>query len=86
VIFLIEYSRGEGRIVTYREFDATQRRSAHEARLELELDLNRNGLDHEVVLLEAPTKAHIQRSHRRYFEDLDSLLRLDLPPNIDVDR
>ena len=74
MIFLIEYSRSEGRIVTFRDFDPSQRAAAHRARLDIELALNRRGVDHEVVLLEAPTKADLQRTHRRYFEDLESLL------------
>jgi len=78
VIFLIEYSRSLGRIVTFRDFDPSRRDAAHRARLDLELDLNRKDVDHEVVLLEAPTKADLQRTHRRYFEDLESLLTSDI--------
>jgi len=34
-------------------FDDSQRQEAQDARLEIELDLNRKGVGHEVVLLES---------------------------------
>lgn len=70
MIFLIEYNRREGRIVTFRNFPDAQRRQAEDSRLEIELDLNRKGVDHEVVLLEAASEESLRRTHRRYFEDL----------------
>jgi hypothetical protein len=69
MIFLIEYNRPLGRIVTFREFDDAQRREAVDARLEIELELNRQGVDHEVVLLEAESEEAIRRTHQRYFGD-----------------
>ena len=75
MIFLIEYNRSEGQIVTSREFDDSQRREAEDSRLEIELDLNRKGIDHEVVLLEAASKNALYRTHRRYFEDLTQILK-----------
>jgi hypothetical protein len=44
-------------------------------RLEIELDLNRKGIDHEVVLLEAADENALRRTHRRYFEDLSQILK-----------
>ena len=44
-------------------------------RLNLELDLNRRGVDHEVVLLEAENEDALRRTHRRYFETLRQLLQ-----------
>ncbi len=75
MIFLIEYNRSEGVLVTLRTFDDTQRQNAKELRLELELDLNRRAVDHEVVLLEADSEAALRRTHRRYFADLRELLK-----------
>jgi len=75
MIFLIEYNRSEGQIVTSRDFDDSQRLEAENSRLEIELDLNRKGVDHEVVLLEAASKDALQRTHRRYFVDLHQLLK-----------
>lgn len=74
MIFLIEYNRSKGRIVTFRQFDDSQRRDAENARLKNELNVNRDGIDHEVVLLEAASEEALRRTHRRYFEDLRQIL------------
>ena len=75
MIFLIEYKRSEGRIVTFRDFNDSQRREAEDSRLGIELDLNRKGIDHEVVLLEALNKNALLRTHQRYFADLTQILK-----------
>ena len=75
MIFLIGYNRSEGHIVTFRDFDDSQRREAEDSRLEIELDLNRKGVDHEVVLLEAASKDALYLTHQRYFEDLRQILK-----------
>jgi hypothetical protein len=75
MVFLIEYNKSEGRIVTFREFDDSKRREAENLRLEIELDLNRKDVDHEVVLLEAENEAALHRTHRRYFDDLRQMLK-----------
>lgn len=74
MLFLIEYDRNQGQIVTFRTFDDSKRRDAEDARLEMELELNRRGIEHEVVLLEADTEEALRRTHRRYFEDLADLV------------
>lgn len=71
MIFLIEYNRTEGKIVTYLNFDDSQRLMAEEERLRIELILNRERKDHEVVLLEATSKEELRKTHRRYFGDLE---------------
>ena len=71
MIFLIEYNRSEGKIVTFRNYDASHRREAQETRFGIELDLNRKGIKHELVLLEAHSADELLRTHRRYFENLD---------------
>ncbi|NOT55897.1 MAG: hypothetical protein HOP18_14960 [Deltaproteobacteria bacterium] len=76
MIFLIEYARHQGRVVTFKAFDEAARRQAEDERLEMELDLNRRGIVHEVVLFEAATEAALRRTHRRYFEDLADLAKL----------
>jgi hypothetical protein len=73
VIFLIEYDRAAGRLLTLRSFDESARSMAEEARLQLELELNRLKVEREVVLLEAETEHALRRTHRRYFEDLSEL-------------
>jgi hypothetical protein len=74
MIFLIEYDRGQGRIVTFKAFDDSDRQQAEDFRLQLELELNRLGSEREVVLLEAASEEALRRTHRRYFEDLSELV------------
>ena len=74
MIFLIEYNRPEGRLVTFKRFQDSERLKAQNARLDLELDLNRRRVNHEVVLLEAASEAALRRTHRRYFETLRQIL------------
>lgn len=71
--FLIEYARSRGQIVTFRVFDDTEKQKAEDARLAMELELNRSGVKHEVVLLEAASEEALRRTHRRYFENLTAL-------------
>ena len=73
MIFLIEYDRARGSLVTLKRFDDSRREEAWKERLEMELSLNRQGVDREVVLLEAETEEALRRTHRRYFEDLTEL-------------
>lgn len=75
MIFLIEYNRPEGRIVTFKTFTDSDRSLANQTRHELELDLNRKGIDHEVVILQAGSEDAIRRTHRRYFEDAEQILK-----------
>ena len=76
MIFLIEYDRKRGKIVTFKKFDDSDRRIAEDERLEMELELHRSGVAHEVVILEAASEDIIRRTHRRYFESLSELARL----------
>lgn len=71
--FLIEYDRQRGRIVTLTAFDELDRQKTEDARLDLELTLNRRGIEHEVVVLEAVSEDALRRTHRRYFEDFEEL-------------
>lgn len=74
MIFLIEYNRSEGSIVTFRDFDNLHRKEAEDIRLGIELDLNRKGINHEVVLLDAESEDALRLTHRRYFEDILRIL------------
>ena len=74
MIFLVEYARDQGRMVSFKAFDNKDSTLAKNTRLELELDLNRRGLEHEVVLLEAENEQALRRTHRRYFESLTELV------------
>lgn len=74
MIFLIEYDRPEGVIVSQKTFSDSDRGLAEEARLELELALNRSGTVHEVVLLQAETEQALRKTHGRYFESLTEMM------------
>jgi hypothetical protein len=74
MIFLIEYDRNRGAIVTFQPFDDSERQKAEDARLDMELKLNQLGTEHEVVILEAATEEALRRTHRRYFENLAGLV------------
>jgi hypothetical protein len=74
MLFLIQYDRSKGEIVSLREFERGESRSAEQARLEMELDLNRRRVEREVVILEAENEQSLRRTHRRYFEDLAQLV------------
>jgi hypothetical protein len=76
MIFLIEYSRSRGEMVRFETFTDVDRHKADNERFEIELRLNRAGIEHEVVLLEAATEAALRRTHRRYFEDYAQLATL----------
>ena len=69
MIFLIQYNRRVGQIVSFKIFDDTERSAAENVRLEIELDQNRRGIEEEIVLLEAASEEAVRRTHRRYFED-----------------
>lgn len=75
MLFLIEYNRNQGEVVAIQEFGDSERQKAESARLELELELNRLGTEHEVVLLEAASEEVMRRTHRRYFENLAELVK-----------
>ncbi len=76
MIFLIEYDRRKGRIITSKDFKDSQRREAENTRIKIEVELNRRGVDHEVVLLEAASWDALHRTHRRYFENLNKLVQI----------
>lgn len=75
MLFLIEYDRPTGTLVQFQKFDASEQQAAHDARLKLDLDLNRRGIQHEVVILDAPSEEAVRDSHGRYFKDFAELAR-----------
>jgi hypothetical protein len=74
MIFLIQYDRHAGRMVSMDSFSDSERSKAQDSLLNLELQLNQNGTGIEVVLLEAESVDALRITHRRYFEDLSELL------------
>ena len=73
MIFLIEYDRVRGALVSKSLFLAERRHDAQKARIELEVSLNAAGVDHEVVLLEADDEASLRKTHERYFKSAGEL-------------
>jgi hypothetical protein len=77
VIFLIDYDRARGKLESILSFDDAQRDEAEDARLQKELTLHRQGITREIVLLQAADEAALRETHRRYFEDLATLVETD---------
>lgn len=75
MIYLIQYDRGSGELVQLEEYAANEKQQAEEARLSVELSLLKSKISHEVVLLEATNQDELRKTHRRYFERLDQLLK-----------
>lgn len=78
MLFLIQYDRNRGMIVQMQTFNDSERQKADNTRLNLEIELNRQGIEREVVLLEAESIADLRRTHRRYFEDVCELTKQTL--------
>lgn len=74
MIFLIEYDRSNSRLVSKTVFETERRTEAQRARLELELQLHRAGIEREVVLLEAEDESRLLQTHERYFKTLEELV------------
>jgi hypothetical protein len=77
LIFLIDYDRARGKLVSILAFDDAQRDAAEEARLQKELTLHRTSITREIVLLQAADEDALRETHRRYFEDLATLAETD---------
>ena len=75
MIFLIEYDRQQGRLVSLKKYEHSQRTQAEEARLTMELRLRGAKIEREIVLLEANSEAALKKTHRRYFESLNTLAK-----------
>ncbi len=72
--FLIEYSRQEGVLVKFEKFSNLHQKEAQQKRFDLELDLNRKKIAHEVVILESASEESLRKSHRRYFDSLENFI------------
>jgi hypothetical protein len=75
MVFLLEYDRGRGKLVSFQRFKDCEREQAQDARLDLELLLFRRGIEREVVILEAESEELVRRTHARYFYTLKELDR-----------
>ena len=73
MIFLVEYDRDSGALVQLLKFSNEKRANATRARLDLELLQMKSNVAHEIVILEAASEAHLRKTHRRYFEPIQTL-------------
>lgn len=73
MIFLIEYDRAMGTLIQLQPFAFSEAVRATEARVALELDRMKANLDREIVILEAESEEQLRRTHRRYFEQIQTL-------------
>jgi hypothetical protein len=70
--YLVEYQRAAGQLRSLRPF--ADHRAAQDERLAAELRHLREGVDIEVVVLDAPDEAALRRSHGRYFMPVRDLI------------
>lgn len=73
MIFLLDYDRAVGELVSIREFDVNERTKASKSRLDLEIELLAKGINREVVLLEAESEEALRKTHNRYFRNVSGL-------------
>jgi hypothetical protein len=74
MLFLIDYDRRAGKLAAIKQFDETRRKEAGDARLALEMEQQRSGVDHEIVLLDAEDETALRKTHRRYFETVEAMV------------
>ena len=79
MIFLIEYDRTHGTLLQLKRFAPEESVEANQARLGLELERMGAGLEREIVILEAVSEAQLRKTHRRYFESINSLVDPNTP-------
>ena len=70
--YLVEYNRAAGHLRSLRPF--VDHRLAQDERLAAEIRHLREGVDIEVVVLDAPDEAALRRSHGRYFMSVKQLI------------
>jgi hypothetical protein len=73
MIFLIEYDRTTGELMSIDPFPDEAKDAADERRLALELSLMEKQQTREVVLLQARSEEGLRRTHRRYFETIEQI-------------
>jgi CHASE1-domain containing sensor protein len=73
MLFLIEYDRLRGEIVSMTTYADAQREHVDEARLQLELRLRREATKREIVVMEAANEDALRKTHARYFKSAQAL-------------
>lgn len=74
MLFLIEYDRLRGEILSMSTHADDQRTHVDEARLNLELRLRREAARREVVVLHAASEDALRKTHARYFKSAQALV------------
>lgn len=74
MLFLIEYDRLRGEIVSISTHADDQRALVDEARLGMELRQRRDATLHEVVVLQAANEDALRKTHARYFKSAQALV------------
>jgi hypothetical protein len=71
MIFYIEYSREQQKLLSLLTYPESERAIAQAHALKREIELSRlpGGLKLEIVMLEADSEAAIRNTHARYFGD-----------------
>lgn len=69
MIFVIEYDKHSGKTVRFMSFEHYDLIPAEDMRLSIELDLHREGVSHEVVILDAENEEALRKTHGRYFRN-----------------
>lgn len=69
MIFLIDYDRSRGELLSIEAFEDSERAIAENQRLEREITLHHKGLKREIVLLQAASEDALRETHSRYFSD-----------------
>jgi len=75
MLFLIQYDKHHGNVISIHEFEEAQRREAEKARAALELALCGEGSVYEVALLDAKALDDVRKTYPHYFKDAPEAVR-----------
>lgn len=67
MIFLIHYDRSRARTLTFHGYEEEERPRALKDRLDLEIRFNTGQASQEIILLEAPSRDDLRKTHAKYF-------------------
>jgi hypothetical protein len=74
MLFLIEYSRSQGKLISLKSFPDTEWNAVMDERLELELDLfHRKVQDHDALVFQSDSLETLKVTHGNYFKTLEEL-------------
>jgi hypothetical protein len=66
MLFLVHYDRKKSKVVSFKEYQDSQRPLAHQEHLALEMQHNVTDGTQEIVLLEASDKNQLRKTHPKY--------------------